>query len=131
MFTKPLTTNSNEEDNTDLRIRVDTLAGDFSISSCGRSSASLDGVIHAEGQYALLGKAEALGKFEALIPNVRERIKDVLAGSAPEKYCTRIIYGDLFARVVDYCPEFQTIQDLTLSPSGLEAIAKVRIDVGF
>ena len=134
-FTKPITTNSmRDESATNLRISVDTMAGIFSINSCGSSPASHDEITHAEGQYKLLGKGETLGELEEL-PTIERRIKNITdfpsGGRGPERFSTRTIYDHLFARVVGYSQKFQTIQSLVLSSDGLEAIANVRIDVGF
>lgn len=136
IFTKPITTNSmRDESGANLRISVDTMAGVFKIISCGSSAASHDEVNHAEGKYKMLGKAEILCELEELLPTINRRIKDIVDfpsdGRGPERFSTRTIYDHLFTRVVGYSQDFQTIQSLVLSPDGLEAIANVRIDVGF
>ena len=130
-FTKPLMADSDL--NTRLRISVDTKSGSFSISSDGSASVTYDQVICAEGRYKLLGKQEVICKFRELVSSVWAPIKHILnsppESGGPKRYSTRAIYDLLFARVVNYSEEFQTIQELTLS--GLEAVANVRIDVGF
>ena len=130
ILTKPLTTTSGRKgDTTNVRISVDTLADAFSISSCG--STSHDEVVHAKGQYTLLGKSEAFSKLKESIPAIDGFVNLPLDDRGHEKFSTRTIYDLLFPRVVNYSQEFHTIQSLTLSSNGLEAIADVRIDVGF
>ncbi|KAF8157842.1 polyketide beta-ketoacyl-synthase [Crassisporium funariophilum] len=127
-FTKPLTWKyGSAQDVTILTTVIETLTGGFRIQS--RQPNSKDEITHAQGAYRLQLATETTNKLSSDLISLDRRIANIVQPSGsqvPEIFSSRTMYGVIFPRVVEYSQKFQTVQSLTVSRDGMEAVAIIK-----
>ncbi len=110
-------------------VTVITLTGDFgSFSVSSRVEGSKEQTSHAHGEFRLQSAAATLTEFSRAFPTVSRHIAAVTKpGLQQETFSTRMVYDQLFQRVVDYSKEYHTMQSLTIDASHMEGCAQVRL----
>ncbi|KAF8891957.1 polyketide synthase [Gymnopilus junonius] len=123
-FSKPLTWNSEGQGrNVDLITMINVSKQNFEVIS--EVSPSECKTTYANGSFQLFSLSGLQKDFVSLLPSLTRRMEVILDREnrkSLETFSNRTIYQLIFPRVVEYSTEFRTLQSLSLSSDGLEAI---------
>ncbi|KAF9452485.1 ketoacyl-synt-domain-containing protein [Macrolepiota fuliginosa MF-IS2] len=128
-FAKPLVYDASVPRTVIISVSLNDGCGVFRVASqVGHSEES----VHVHGTYGFQAVLDTTNKFNRTFPVISRQIKAVQEPRGeefPDVFCARTMYEVIFPRVVDYSKEYHTAQTLTVEPSGMEAVANVKLPV--
>ncbi|PPQ69908.1 hypothetical protein CVT24_003242 [Panaeolus cyanescens] len=117
-----------EEGPTAVEILIDSQEKTFTIrSSTGLAETE---IIHAQGEFEWVSESDTASRLSAHLPSVMDQVSAVFSpveDQTIETFSARTLYSVIFPRVVQYSPEYQVIQSLTMLAGGMEATATVKL----
>ncbi|ESK90423.1 polyketide synthase [Moniliophthora roreri MCA 2997] len=123
-FVKPLIHDSSINPTLNITVTMDEEYGSFTVTSKARGSS--ESVVHAKGDYRVQRDSRTTSKFDSSLPEISQRLTH-LRGEAVklETLYTRMAYGVVFPRVVDYGCEYHGMEYVSSVLDGTEGYARV------
>ncbi|KAH9480833.1 Type I Iterative PKS [Psilocybe cubensis] len=127
-FPNPLISNDTYSDEASIAITIDLSNKSLSLGS--RAALVEPPVTHASGKYYTQPIMEITRQFAQIFPSIVERVHTIVRLARHrglETFSARTIYRVIFPRVVEYSPNFHTIQSLTMLDGGMEAAGSMAL----